>query len=245
MIGLKAFTPLASPAVIPLEASSPIPKYSIPGVYSSLVISPVLEAQSSRRSPTRSTATHSLASDHSQPPSNLLSQETSALHLAPKSNYEDILGGPNISGLSYPEVLAENLTSKRTNHKTAEQGRRNRINNALNEIGALLPQSTTSLAESNGGQPVLGPKPSTNAKNLSRIDGNDISHAVSKARTVEKAADYIKSLQTELAEAKAKLKSTWQKPSQVGRASTVGRRHYQMYMWSRGGLRRYCPLQEV
>ncbi|KAJ5929391.1 hypothetical protein N7454_007239 [Penicillium verhagenii] len=59
--------------------------------------------------------------------------------LASKSNYQHILDGTLPSGVSYPETLAENLSSKRTNHKLAEQGRRNRINSALKEIEALVP----------------------------------------------------------------------------------------------------------
>jgi hypothetical protein len=68
-----------------------------------------------------------------------LSPETSALLLASKSNYQNLLEGNHLPGVSYPEALSTNLTSKRTSHKIAEQGRRNRINHALQEIASLLP----------------------------------------------------------------------------------------------------------
>jgi Helix-loop-helix DNA-binding domain. len=73
-----------------------------------------------------------------------------ALYLASKSNYQHILDGTLPSGVSYPEALAENLSSKRTNHKLAEQGRRNRINNALKEIellsaGVMMPATPRKL----------------------------------------------------------------------------------------------------
>lgn len=41
-------------------------------------------------------------------------------------------------GLTYPEQLSAEITSKRTSHKLAEQGRRNRINNALSDLGGVL-----------------------------------------------------------------------------------------------------------
>jgi hypothetical protein len=39
--------------------------------------------------------------------------------------------------VSYPEALAENLSSKRTSHKIAEQGRRNRINTGMLVVASL------------------------------------------------------------------------------------------------------------
>ncbi|KAI9893612.1 MAG: hypothetical protein M1814_006408 [Vezdaea aestivalis] len=71
-------------------------------------------------------------------PHQAVSAETSALLLASKSNYQNILEGTHLPGVSYPEALSTNLTSKRTSHKIAEQGRRNRINTALKEMETLL-----------------------------------------------------------------------------------------------------------
>lgn len=59
--------------------------------------------------------------------------------LASKSNYQNIVEGKHSQlGLQYPEQLSAELTSKRTSHKLAEQGRRNRINVALQELADLV-----------------------------------------------------------------------------------------------------------
>ncbi|KAF9244035.1 transcriptional regulator family: Helix-loop-helix [Penicillium roqueforti] len=122
-----------------------------------------------------------------------------ALYLASKSNYQHILDGTLPSGVSYPEALAENLSSKRTNHKLAEQGRRNRINNALKEIELLIPQefidarSAKDAAESGG---------KANEKEKEKEKANQ---AISKATAVEMAIDYIKALKMTLDATNAKL----------------------------------------
>ncbi|KAG0158001.1 hypothetical protein PDIDSM_5514 [Penicillium digitatum] len=122
-----------------------------------------------------------------------------ALYLASKSNYQHILDGTLPSGVSYPEALAENLSSKRTNHKLAEQGRRNRINNALKEIELLIPQefidarNAKEAAESGG---------KINEKEKEKEKANQ---AISKATAVEMAIDYIKALKTSLDTTTAKL----------------------------------------
>ncbi|KAF3937187.1 hypothetical protein ABW19_dt0203037 [Dactylella cylindrospora] len=85
-------------------------------------------------------------------------------------------------GLSYPEHLATNLTHKRTSHKIAEQGRRNRINNALAEIASLLPR-----------------------KAVDKGEGGSNAQPGSKASTVELAIEYIKELQTNLDQTTARL----------------------------------------
>src|ERR1700704_169563 len=122
-----------------------------------------------------------------------ISPETSALYLASKSNYQNILEGTHLPGVSYPETLAENLSSKRTNHKLAEQGRRNRINNALKEIEALLPPgfATTRNAKDckSDGQAA--------AKGGEKDKEKGSNHTISKANTVEMAIDYIKALKQE------------------------------------------------
>ncbi|KAI9769331.1 MAG: hypothetical protein M1839_003754 [Geoglossum umbratile] len=126
-----------------------------------------------------------------------VSAETSALLLASKSNYQNIVEGNNLPGLSYPETLSTNLTSKRTSHKIAEQGRRNRINNALLEIASLLPQDTR---RDGGGSSGSGGEAGGGGGG-----GGGGTQANSKASTVEMAIDYIKALQRELFETKGKL----------------------------------------
>lgn len=127
-----------------------------------------------------------------------LSADHSALYLASKSNYQNILEGTHLPGVTYPEALAENLSSKRTSHKIAEQGRRNRINTALKEIESLLPPTPTLLANTkteNAGSPEEEMTEKSTSAN----------QTTSKASTVEMAIIYIKSLQAELHDTKAKL----------------------------------------
>lgn len=121
--------------------------------------------------------------------------ETSALLLASKSNYQNILEGTHFPGVSYPEALSTNLTSKRTSHKIAEQGRRNRINTALQEIASLLPPPTPTNSSSNQ---------SGGSANIV-MTGTAAQQSNSKASTVEMAIEYIKSLQAELKKVKGKL----------------------------------------
>lgn len=125
-----------------------------------------------------------------------ISAETSALYLASKSNYQNILEGTHLPGVSYPETLAENLSSKRTSHKIAEQGRRNRINMALKEIETLLPNSILAANRKDR---------SGSADQESQEKAPAAAQSASKASTVEMAAIYIKQLEGELKEAKEKL----------------------------------------
>lgn len=70
--------------------------------------------------------------------------------LASKSNYQNIVEGThNQLGLSYPEHLSADLTSKKTSHKLAEQGRRNRINNALSDLAKLISPNGQSNSKAN------------------------------------------------------------------------------------------------
>lgn len=136
-----------------------------------------------------------------------MSAETSALLLASKSNYQNILEGTHLPGVSYPEALSTNLTSKRTSHKIAEQGRRNRINMALQEIASLLPQPRP---PGNGGSGVAGKEDGGSSNGSSGttsviMTGNAAQQSNSKASTVELAIEYIKSLQAELRDVKGKL----------------------------------------
>lgn len=124
------------------------------------------------------------------------------MYLASKSNYQHILDGTLLPGVSYPENLAENLSSKRTNHKLAEQGRRNRINTALKEIETLLPPGFTqdrAAKESKETTPT--------SKNDDKEKEKNANQAISKASTVEMAIDYIKALKQELDATKAQLKT--------------------------------------
>ncbi|GFF43207.1 phosphorus acquisition-controlling protein [Aspergillus udagawae] len=145
-----------------------------------------------------------------------ISSETSALYLASKSNYQHILDGTLLPGVSYPETLAENLSSKRTNHKLAEQGRRNRINNALKEIESLIPSAFIQMkhAKENVASHAKGDKEKEKEKAGAQT--------ISKATTVELAIDYIKALKQELEETKGKLVAAEARMGENGAAKDEG-----------------------
>ncbi len=118
--------------------------------------------------------------------------DTASQLLASKSNYQRILEGNTVPGVTYPSELSTNLTSKRTSHKIAEQGRRNRINSALQEIAVLLPKNVTKE---------LGDNEDSGGNGDNKKDGKQPNAPNSKASTVELAIIYIKQLQQEVAEA--------------------------------------------
>jgi hypothetical protein len=127
-------------------------------------------------------------------PGGTTAEDTASALLASKSNYQNILEGNKVPGVSYPSELSTNLTSKRTSHKIAEQGRRNRINSALQEIATLLPRSI-------GGETPrpTGPDSDEGEGNKDGKGGNNLPS--SKASTVELAIEYIKQLKKEVEEA--------------------------------------------
>jgi hypothetical protein len=122
-----------------------------------------------------------------------VSEDTASLLLASKSNYQNILEGTHLPGVSYPTELSTNLTSKRTSHKIAEQGRRNRINSALQEIATLLPRKS---GKDSGGEKSGSGEGGENGDATVR----GAQSANSKASTVEQAIEYIKQLKSDLAE---------------------------------------------
>ncbi|KAI1433627.1 hypothetical protein GGR50DRAFT_475993 [Xylaria sp. CBS 124048] len=121
----------------------------------------------------------------------LSSEDSASILLASKSNYQRILEGSTVPGVTYPSELSTNLTSKRTSHKIAEQGRRNRINSALQEIATLLPRGTFKESGDGDGDDASG----------DRSESKQLNVPNSKASTVESAIEYIKHLQKELAAA--------------------------------------------
>ncbi|KAK5201603.1 hypothetical protein LTR16_002098 [Cryomyces antarcticus] len=124
-----------------------------------------------------------------------ISDSTHALLLASKSNYQNILEGTHLPGVSYPESLSTNLTSKRTSHKLAEQGRRNRINTALQEMQALLPSPAISATGSGGGSG-CGSGSGDSSKGVESA-AEALNNGNSKAATVESAIEYIRVLKME------------------------------------------------
>ncbi|KAJ5698272.1 hypothetical protein N7462_000277 [Penicillium macrosclerotiorum] len=133
----------------------------------------------------------------------LIDMSQDALYLASKSNYQHILDGTLPSGVSYPETLAENLSSKRTNHKLAEQGRRNRINSALKEIESLIPPEFIQARQAKEAALANSAKPGDKEKEKEKE--KPANQAISKASAVEMAIDYIKALKMTLNDTASKL----------------------------------------
>ncbi|KAI2638213.1 hypothetical protein GGS21DRAFT_510170 [Xylaria nigripes] len=134
--------------------------------------------------------------------SGLSSEDSASILLASKSNYQRILEGSTVPGITYPSELSTNLTSKRTSHKIAEQGRRNRINSALQEIATLLPRGALKDVCEGEGDEGSGDK--TDCK-------QQLGAPNSKASTVESAIEYIKHLQKELAAANKRAEEAEEK----------------------------------
>lgn len=137
-----------------------------------------------------------------------LNTATQALLLASKSNYQNLVEGNHLPGVTYPDSLSTGLTSKRTSHKVAEQGRRNRINEALKEMQSLIPKPAKSpLKESESAEGeastesmmVDGDGSATNAEGATSKDDAAAKNSNSKAATVELANEYIKKMQKESA----------------------------------------------
>ncbi|KYK57673.1 Phosphorus acquisition-controlling protein [Drechmeria coniospora] len=185
----SALQPLPSPGIRTSEAatanrSPPLP----PGSSGpSARRTPQLSSRNSRKRSTSSVhASPALLpriSPHIKPllpgTGGISAEDTASRMLMSKSNYQNILEGNTVPGVSYPTELSTNLTSKRTSHKIAEQGRRNRINAALQTMAALLPDGQNVEAEEAESKDGKG-----NAPN-------------SKASVVENAIVHMQNLQQE------------------------------------------------
>ncbi|CAP69582.1 uncharacterized protein PODANS_1_12400 [Podospora anserina S mat+] len=141
-------------------------------------------------------------------------EETASQLLASKSNYQRILEGNTVPGVSYPSELSTNLTSKRTSHKIAEQGRRNRINSALQEIATLLPKPPKDSEGEGSSDNKSKDKEKEKEKERERNGGAPNS----KASTVEMAIEYIKQLQQQVAEANKRAEEAEKKLAETGGA---------------------------
>lgn len=142
------------------------------------------------------TTTSSLCMKLLTHPAASLQSPTHALLLASKSNYQNLLEGNQLPGVHYPESLSTGLTSKRTSHKVAEQGRRNRINEALKEMQSLLPKAAANKAAKDGNSDESPEAPESKESKESKEDAAVKSNS-SKAATVESANEYIRKLQKE------------------------------------------------
>lgn len=116
--------------------------------------------------------------------------------------------------MSYPTELSTNLTSKRTSHKIAEQGRRNRINSALMEMATLLPQVKKDPKEEAA--------EAEREREREKKGGGGGNVPNSKASTVELAIDYIKQLKREVEEANKRAEEAERKLMVAGKGDDGG-----------------------
>lgn len=126
-----------------------------------------------------------------------MSAEDTSRLLMSKSNYQNILEGNTVPGVSYPSELSTNLTSKRTSHKIAEQGRRNRINSALQIMAGLLPDKQSVGSGEDAGD--------------DKKDSKQANAQSSKASVVENAIVHMKNLQEENSSLKKELQELKEK----------------------------------
>lgn len=143
-----------------------------------------------------------------------MSDDTAQLLLTTKSNYQNILEGNHLPGVSYPSELSTNLTSKRTSHKIAEQGRRNRINVALQEIATLLPPAKSAGKPCSGGDEEA--KEDSGGGDNEKAAGPKGTSAGSKASTVEQAIEYIKKLKEEVEMANRRAEEAERRVKEMG-----------------------------
>jgi hypothetical protein len=124
-----------------------------------------------------------------------LNDQERTTFLASRSNYQNLIEGTNIPGVSYPSDLPTQLTSKRTSHKIAEQGRRQRINIALQKMQTLLPKSLPGEKNGVNDDEDDEDEDDDSGKRKGSGSGGGKSGGNSKAATVESAIVYIEQLQ--------------------------------------------------
>lgn len=134
--------------------------------------------------------------------------------LMSKSNYQNIIEGNTVPGVTYPSDLSTNLTSKRTSHKIAEQGRRNRINSALQIMAGLLPEhhrvgSGDDSDKKDGKQ--------NSAANASNSKASVVENAIVHMQTLEQENSQLKN---ELLELKKKLQDMGASPGTATTGTT-------------------------
>lgn len=140
--------------------------------------------------------------------------------------------GNTLPGVNYPDSLSTGLTSKRTSHKVAEQGRRNRINEALKEMQSLLPKaaahsrtssvvSTSATAAAAAATAAADAEDDKDGKGDDGAEGSAKSNS-SKAATVESANEYIRALQKENLQVAALRKQLEDVKKQLAQMSTGG-----------------------
>ncbi|OAL42672.1 hypothetical protein IQ07DRAFT_593636 [Pyrenochaeta sp. DS3sAY3a] len=73
--------------------------------------------------------------------------------LATKSNYEWVAEGRHTElGLYFPDTMVASISSKRTTHSAAEQGRRDRLKSAFEDMAEVLFGSNATIDQKNVGE---------------------------------------------------------------------------------------------
>ncbi|RBR24573.1 uncharacterized protein FIESC28_02623 [Fusarium coffeatum] len=186
----SAFQPLPSPIFLRHASASASPQLAPGSTGPSARKTPQLAPRSSRKRSVSSVQVSPALLPRISPsikpllpgtPGMTPAESAASQLLMSKSNYQNILEGNKVPGVSYPSELSTNLTSKRTSHKIAEQGRRNRINSALQVMAGLLPGGEKANLTDEG----------------DKKDGKQANAQNSKASVVENAIVHMKSLEKE------------------------------------------------
>lgn len=124
--------------------------------------------------------------------------------------------------MDYPDSLSTGLTSKRTSHKVAEQGRRNRINDALKEMQSLLPKDNQpQLGKEKGHSSDDSPADAAaGAEEMEKRKEAAVKSNSSKAATVESANVYIRQMHEQMAALIAENAAMKKKYGDSGAAGT-------------------------
>ncbi|KAJ9643382.1 hypothetical protein H2199_004061 [Coniosporium tulheliwenetii] len=127
-----------------------------------------------------------------------LSPDAHALLLASRSNYQNLIEGTAVPGVSYPETLATDLTAKRTSHKLAEQeggiglmSRWRRWRSCCRALRFRFRRPRRARGVGKRGEGAVS------CKSPDGGAGREGKEGASKAATVEKAIEYIRTLQRE------------------------------------------------
>ncbi|OAQ57256.2 phosphorus acquisition-controlling protein [Pochonia chlamydosporia 170] len=121
--------------------------------------------------------------------------------LMTKSNYDNILEMNAVPGISYPAEASANLTAKRISHKVAEQGRRDRINSALQIMASFL-LDEQKLDEGDDVEHKDGKAHSNILNSKASVVENAISYMIKLRNENDDLRQELRNLKTKLKEAK-------------------------------------------
>jgi hypothetical protein len=207
---------------------SPVPVQ--PRTAAAASISQQSSTQSAKCSTSTARETHHFAARDTEKCSgdSSLCNDTAPIIRAPKRIYENLLDDTHFRGVLHPTELLRKLTSKQTPQRVAEQGRRNRMNSALQELATLLPKGCKK--DSGGGNNIVQGRDSGDGGRGGSEDSDGKAWAeqgpATKASIVESAIEYIKQLKMEVDDAneRARLAEKKLRMSRNREGTTVIRR---------------------